>query len=300
MNHCLRLLAPVLAAVLVAPLAAGQELDDGALTLRPLRGNLQLVVGPGSNVVVSSGKSGTLLVDDEYAKQGEMLLTILGGAAVPAKVVINTHWHNDHTGNNELLGRGGARIIAQARSAQRMHSDQVMSLYGPQPAYPAVAWPATEVSSSMKLDWNGDVIEMLHIGPAHTDGDLVVYFRRQNVLVTGDLFVTGDYLPPYFDDRNGGTGEGMIVAAERLLKIANDKTLIVPGHGPVTDRKALERYHDGFAGVRARIREAIGSGMSEDAVVALHPGAGFAPAGRGTDRWVRILYREYSRPAAGH
>jgi glyoxylase-like metal-dependent hydrolase (beta-lactamase superfamily II) len=279
----------------VAPARA--QLGTGAeVHTQPLRGNLQLLHGDGSNIVVSTGKDGTLLVDDEYASLGEKLRASLATQnAMPVKVVINTHFHNDHTGNNETFGRDGARIIAQANAALRMHSDQVMSLYGPQKAYPQIAWPNTLVKKSLRLRWNGDRIDLLHIGPAHTDGDLVVFFRKQNVLATGDLYVTGDYMPPYFDDLNGGTAEGMIAAADKLLKLADDRTLIVPGHGPVTNRNALLQYRDRFAAIRNRIRAGIAAGMSEDAVVAEHPADGFAPRGRGTDRWVRVLYREYHR-----
>ena len=134
---------------------------------------------------------------------------------------------------------------------------------------------------------------MIHVGPAHTDGDLVVYFRKQNVLATGDVFVRDEYLPPYFDDLNGGSATGMIAAADRLLGLVDENTIIVPGHGALTDRKGLQQYRDHFVAVRDQIRDAISRGLSEDAVVALHPAEGFAKAGRGTDRWVRILYREY-------
>jgi glyoxylase-like metal-dependent hydrolase (beta-lactamase superfamily II) len=237
-----------------------------------------------------------LLVDDEYASLGEKLrVSLQMRSALPVKVVINTHFHNDHTGNNEAFGRDGARIIAQQNAGERLRTDQTISLYGKQAAYPPIAWPTTSVNKSLRLRWNGERIDLLHLGPAHTDGDLAVFFRKHNVLATGDLFVTGDYMPPYFDDLNGGSAEGMILAADRLLKLADDSTLVVPGHGPVTDRKGLRQYRDQFVAVRSRIRDAIASGMSEDAVVAMHPADGFAPRGRGTDRWVRVLYREYHR-----
>jgi glyoxylase-like metal-dependent hydrolase (beta-lactamase superfamily II) len=290
------LYAGLLVFLLGFPTARAQSTSPPEIVGQPLRGNLQLLHGEGSNIVLSTGKDGTLLVDDEYASLAEKLraaLTTRG--ALPVRVVINTHFHNDHTGNNEAFGRDGARIIAQARAGERLHTEQTMSLYGKQAAYPQVAWPTTLVANSLRLRWNRDKIDLLHIGPAHTDGDLVVYFREQNVLATGDLFVTGAYMPPYFDDLNGGTAEGMIAAASRLLKLANTRTLIVPGHGPVTDRTALLQYRDRFVAIRSRIREAIAAGMSEDAVVAEHPADGFAPRGRGTDRWVRILYREYHR-----
>jgi glyoxylase-like metal-dependent hydrolase (beta-lactamase superfamily II) len=276
--------------------AQAQTTSQAEIHGEPLRGNLLLLHGDGSNIIVSTGKDGTLLVDDEYASLAEKLRTALTTqGALPVKMVINTHFHNDHTGNNETFGRDGARIVAQSKAAERLHTDQTMSLYGKQPAYPQVAWPTTLVGKSLHLRWNRDKLDVLHLGPAHTDGDLVVYFRKQNVLATGDLYVTGAYMPPYFDDLNGGTAEGMIAAANRLLKLANAHTLIVPGHGPVTDRNALLQYRDRFVAVRNQIRERIAAGLSEDAVVAEHPADGFAPRGRGTDRWVRILYREYHR-----
>lgn len=282
----------------VAPAAAAQDytqfLAQSQLRSQALRGNLQLVLGEGSNVVVSTGADGTLLVDDEYAVLTAKLRAVLDTLhATPVKAVINSHWHNDHTGGNAAFGRDGALIIAQQNSAQRLHGEQTMSLYGKQAALPPTGWPKILVQEALRISWNDDDIDLLHMGPAHTDGDLVVFFRRQDVLATGDLFVADPYLPPYFDDLNGGSAEGMIAAADRLLALADEQTIIVPGHGKPQGRADLQQYRDGFVAVRDRIRAAIADGLGEDATVALHPAQGFAPAGRGTDRWVRILYREY-------
>jgi cyclase len=176
-----------------------------------------------------------------------------------------------------------------------MQSDQTVSLYGPQAAYAPIAWPRLIVQTSLRLRWNGDVIDIIHVGPAHTDGDVVVFFRTQNVLATGDLFVGHDYRPPYFDDLNGGSMEGMVAAADTLLGLGDASTIIVPGHGEVADRSSLVEYHDRLVAIRDRIRDAIRRGLREDEVVALHPTEGFARPGNGTDRWVRIVYREYHR-----
>ena len=277
-----------------APPVAAQEIAQSEIRARPIRGNLLVLLGYGSNMVVSIGRDGSLLVDDEYAVLTDKVRAKLKELQAPrVKRVINTHWHNDHTGGNESFGSEGAIIIAHENSAQRMQSDQTMSLYGPQAAYPPAAWPKIEVKKSLRLHWNKDDIDLIHVGPAHTDGDLVVYFRKQNVLATGDVFVRDEYLPPYFDDLNGGSATGMIAAVDRLLGLVDGNTVIVPGHGSLTDRKGLQEYRDRFVAVRDQIRDAISRGLSEDAVVALHPAEGFAKAGRGTDRWVRILYREY-------
>jgi len=273
---------------------SAQELANNEIHAQTLRGNLHVLLGFGSNIGVSTGADGTLLVDDEYAALTPKVHAALSDLrSPPVKVIINTHWHNDHTGGNEAFARDGALIIAQKNTGRRMRSDQVMSLYGPQKAYPPVAWAAITFDQSLRLHWNGDEIDVIHIGPAHTDGDAIVFFRPQNVILTGDLFVGYDYRPPYFDDLNGGSAHGMIAAADTLLGLINEQTMVVPGHGVVTDRAGLQEYRDRLVAIRNRITDAIARGLSEDEVVAQHPTEGFAKAGRGADRWVRIVYREY-------
>jgi cyclase len=259
-----------------------------------LQENLYLLQGYGGNVLLSIGTDGALLVDDEYAVLTEKLVAaITAVTAQPVKFVINTHWHDDHTGGNAYFGRAGATIIAQENSRLRMQKDQIMSLYGPQAAYPVIGQAKISFDSSMNLSFNGNSIALIHPGSAHTDGDALVFLRERNVLLTGDLFVGYEYRPPYFDDRNGGSLEGMLHGLERVLSMANEYTTVIPGHGPVATRADVESYRTQLIGVRDTIKRAIAAGASEDAVVATHPLGAFARAGRGTDRWVRIVYREY-------
>jgi glyoxylase-like metal-dependent hydrolase (beta-lactamase superfamily II) len=279
-----------------AAVAFAQNVAKSGIHIQVLRGNLQVLQGYGGNIAVSTGLDGTLLVDDEYAVLTPKVRAALEQLrAPPVKLIVNTHWHDDHTGGNEVFARDGALIIAQENADRRMRSDQIMSLYGPQKAYPAVAWPAISFDQSLRLRWNGDEIDVIHVGPAHTDGDAIVFFRQQNVMLTGDLFVGYEYRPPYFDDLNGGSVRGMVAAADTLLALIDERTIVVPGHGDVTDRAGLQDYRDRLVSVRDRITDAITRGLSEDEVVALHPTEGFAKAGRGTDRWVRIVYRESHR-----
>jgi glyoxylase-like metal-dependent hydrolase (beta-lactamase superfamily II) len=296
-RHWQSLLTAAAAVALLTGAVAGVSAQDLAMSeirAQSLRGNLHVLLGYGSNIAVSTGPDGTLLVDDEYdALTSKVRAALAELRSPPVRMVVNTHWHNDHTGGNEVFGRGGALIIAQENTGKRMRSDQVMSLYGPQKAYPPVAWPAITFDQSLRLHWNGDEIDVIHIGPAHTDGDAIVFFRQTNVILTGDLFVGYDYRPPYFDDLNGGSAHGMIAAADTLLGLIDERTIVVPGHGEVTDRAGLHDYRDRLVAIRDRITDAIARGLSEDEVVALHPTEGFARAGRGTDRWVRIVYREY-------
>lgn len=274
--------------------AWSQQIADTAIRSSQLRGNLHLLQGYGGNTVVSTGADGTLIVDDEYAVlSGKLRAAIAKLSDRSVRYVINTHWHNDHTGGNEDLGRSGALILAQDNSRRRMMSDQVMSLYGPQPAYGPAGQPRLGFGTSMRLVHNGDTIDIIHVGPAHTDGDAVVHFRREDVLLTGDLFVGYDYRPPFFDDLNGGSLEGMIAAAQTIVDLAGDKTVVIPGHGDAAARTDVIAYRAGLVAIRDRIRQAIARGDSEDEVVAAKPVGDFAITGRGTDRWVRIVYREY-------
>jgi cyclase len=273
---------------------SAQEMAKSEIHAQALRGNLHVLLGYGGNIGVSTGEDGTLLIDAEYAALTPKVRAALSDLrSPPVRVIVNTHWHDDHTGGNEAFARDGALIIAQENTGRRMRSDQVMSLYGPQKAYPPAAWAAVTFDQSLRLHWNGDEIDVIHIGPAHTDGDAIVFFRQQNVILTGDLFVGYDYRPPYFDDLNGGSAHGMIAAADTLLGLISEQTIIVPGHGVVTDHAGLQEYRDHLVAIRDRITDAIARGLSEDEVVALHPTGGFAKAGRGADRWVRIVYREY-------
>ena len=274
--------------------AWAQDFDKVEIHTSPLRDNLYLLQGEGGNIVVSTGSDGTLMVDDEYKELSVKLMAAISKLTDrPVRYVINTHWHNDHTGGNEFFGRAGAVIIAHENSGKRMATDQVMSLYGPQAAYPPAGQPTITFSSSMQLHHNGETIDLIHLAPGHTDGDTIVFFRDHDILMTGDLFVGYSYRPPYFDDLNGGSLEGMIAGVRAILDLIGDKTTVVPGHGDIARRAEVVTYHARLVELRDKIKAAIARGESEDAVVASKPIGDFAFAGKGTDRWVRIGYREY-------
>jgi len=276
--------------------AWGQDFDKEEIQTSPLRDNLYLLTGIGGNIVVFAGADGTLIVDDEYRELSSKLMVAIEKITDrPVRFVINSHWHSDHTGGNEMLGKAGAVIIAHEDTGKHMLTDSVMSLYGPQAAYAPAGRAKITYSASMQLHHNGETIDLIHPGRSHTGGDTVVFFREHNILMTGDIFVGFDYRPPYFDDLNGGSLEGTIAGAQAILGLINDKTVVIPGHGEVATRADLVAYRAGLIELRARIKAAIARGDSEDAVVASKPVGDFARAGKGTDRWVRVVYREYKQ-----
>jgi len=276
--------------------AWSQDFDKVEIQASPLRDNLYLLQGAGGNIVVCTGTDGTLIVDDEYRELNDKLMAAIGKISDhPVRFVINTHWHSDHTGGNEMLGKAGAIIIAHENTGKRMATDSVMSLYGPQAAYGPAGQAKITYSASMQLHHNGETIDLIHVGPSHTDGDTVVFFREHNILMTGDIFVGNDYRPPYFDDLNGGSLQGMIAGAQAILGLTSDETTVIPGHGALATRPDLVAYHARLIDLRARIKAAIARGDSEDAVVASKPVGDFARAGKGTDRWVRVVYREFKQ-----
>lgn len=276
--------------------AWGQDFNKEEIHTSPLRDNLYLLTGIGGNIVVFTGTDGTLIVDDEYRELNTKLMVAIEKITDRSvRFVINTHWHSDHTGGNEMFGKAGAIIIAHENTGKQMTKDSVMSLYGPQAAYAPAGHAKITYSASMQLHHNGETIDLVHPGPAHTGGDTLVFFRGHNILLTGDIFVGSDYRPPYFDDLNGGSLEGTIAGTQAVLSLIDDKTVVIPGHGEVATRADLVTYHERLVDLRERIKAAIARGDSEDAVVASKPVGNFAKAGKGTDRWVRVVYREYKQ-----
>ena len=218
------------------------------------------------------------------------------------RFVLNTHWHLDHTGGNELFGKGGALLFAQDAVRTRLAAGQFMKVFNRQilPA-PAVALPAVTFAEELSFHWNGDEIRVLHIPHAHTDGDAIAHFRRANALHMGDVFVSGRY--PFIDIESGGSLTGTIAGCDTALALVDAKTRIIPGHGPLSGRDDLLRYRDMLVASRDRIAKAIAEGQSVDAVVAARPLADFdASFGGGfvkPEAFVRTAYESLAAESSG-
>lgn len=295
----MRLSALICLVVAAAPAAAQQNFDTVQVRAVKAGEGVYVLTGAGGNMGVSAGADGVILVDDQYAPLTEKIKQVV--AAInpgPIRFLVNTHWHFDHTGGNENLGKAGVVIVAHENVRRRMSVEQFMTSFAqPVPAAPAAALPVVTFTDTVTFYYNGDSISAIHVAPAHTDGDVIVWFRHANVVHMGDTFFNGRY--PLVDLASGGSVHGLIAAADRVLALANAETKLIPGHGPLGDRAALQVYRTMLVTVRDRIRQAVAAGRTLAQVQAAKPTAEFDAVwgnGRITPAlFVEILFTELSR-----
>ena len=253
--------------------AFGWDFDEAEISIESISDNIHVLFGLGGNILVSTGADGVLLVDDQMPELKYKILRSLrkiGGKSVD--YIINTHWHFDHAEGNLAFGPDGAKIVAHENSRKMMLNPKPINLsfiVYPQQPYPLNAVPQITYQDSMKLHLNGDQIELYHFGHAHTTGDTAVYLRNSNVLHMGDVFnMTG---PPFIDAGNGGSIDGIIRFCEEILKVVNDETVVVPGHGPISTTEDIQTYIDMLIVVRDRIQAQILEGKSLQEIIESDP-----------------------------
>jgi len=253
--------------------AFGWDFDEAEISIESISDNIHVLFGLGGNILVSTGVDGVLLVDDQMPELKYKILRSLrkiGGKSVD--YIINTHWHFDHAEGNLAFGPDGAKIVAHENSRKMMLNPKPINLsfiVYPQQPYPLNAVPQITYQDSMKLHLNGDQIELYHFGHAHTTGDTAVYLRNSNVLHMGDVFnMTG---PPFIDAGNGGSIDGIIRFCEEILKVVNDETVVVPGHGPISTTEDIQTYIDMLIVVRDRIQAQILEGKSLQEIIESDP-----------------------------
>ncbi len=243
-----------------------------ALTAQSLGPQLAFITGAGGNVLALGSPKGALLVDGGSRKQSGALLR-LSLKTVNAKKVhtlFNTHWHPEQTGSNETLGKQGARIIAQENTRLWLTRKIIVDwAAAPFPALPKIAQPNKSFYTSDKLEFGGEQISYGHLGQAHTDGDLYVYLARSNVLVAGGVVSSAGW--PLLDWQTGGWIGGLVGAQDRLLKIANDSTRIVPANGTIITRKDLQAQRDMYFQIYDRCVKQLIKGMGPDEAYASGP-----------------------------
>ena len=262
--------------------------------------NIYMLTGVGGNIGLSIGNDGAFLVDDQYTQLSEKILAAVRQLTdKPIRFVVNTHWHGDHTGGNENLANTGAVIVAHDNVRVRMSSEQfIAALNNRSPASPPKALPIVTFMDGVTFHLNGDDIHVVHVGPAHTDGDAIIHFTSANVLHMGDTFFNGRY--PLVDLSTGGSFDGLVTAVTNALRYVNDSTKVIPGHGPLSTRADLVRYRDMLATIRDRVAALIKQGKTKDEVIAAKPTADWdATLGRGNikpEMLVGFAYDSMKRP----
>jgi cyclase len=255
---------------------------------------MYMLEGQGGNITVAVAKDGIIMVDSQYAPLHDKIkATISSISNQPIRYVIDTHFHGDHVGGNESFSRDGAIVIAEVNVKNRLATGTTNGLTGVKtpPATPA-ALPSKTYTGHFQIRLRGRVADLKHTENAHTDGDTYVWFKTANVLSTGDTFTQGRY--PNIDFANGGNIRGMIAATDAYLKLANAKTRIVPGHGPLADKAALTEYRTMLITARERMAKLVNDGKTEDEVVAAKPfadlDAKWAPTELASTNFIRVVY----------
>ncbi len=285
---------PLIGILGLCVVAAAQERPAVSIRATEVAPHVFMLNCAGGNLCLATGDDGAVLIDAEY-EQGapQVLATIKDLSDKPLRLVINTHWHFDHVGGNAPLAAAGAVVLAQENVRQRMSTEQVLGALGRRvPPSPGAALPKLTYATAMTLHWNGDDVRIVHVEPAHTDGDSVVLLTTANVLHAGDVYFNGMY--PFIDVNAGGSIDGMIAACDRILDLVRADTKIIPGHGPLSTPDELRAYRQMLATVRDNVQPLVKAGKSRDEVIAAKPTKDlddkWGRGGFGPDMFVGIVY----------
>jgi cyclase len=300
----------VLAAVAMMPLAAQQQQPPAAaIDVLPVRGQVYLLAGPVSNALVQVGPQGVLVVDTMREQDADELLAAIRKLAPgkPIRYVLNTHAHLDHVGGNIKISQSGTQLVGGNFAGQVVgdhafivaHEHVLNALSAPtgsQPALPFAAWPTdTFFQAEKDMYFNNEGIELLYEPNAHTDGDMLVYFRGSDVIAAGDVFDMTRY--PEIDLKRGGHVNGVIEALNRIIDLAISEqfteggTRIVPGRGRICDEFDVVEYRDMVTIVRDRVQTMLKRGMTLDQIKAARPTLDFEPRyGSTTGPWTTAMF----------
>jgi cyclase len=298
-----------------AGLACAQN-QTAEVHVLPVQGNIYMIVGAGGNIAVQTGKDGVLVVDTGLAPMADQVLAAIKSISTgPIRYVINTHYHPDHTGGNVKIRLAGSTIVganvtgdiqdAGVGAAVISHINVLNRMSAPtgtQAPSPEKGWPTdTFLGDQKKLYFNGEGIDILHQPAAHTDGDSIVFFRRDDVIATGDIFTTTNY--PIIDLAAGGSIQGTIDALQKIVDLIipiygqEGGTMVIPGHGRLCDFGDVLNFREMTIIIRDRVRDMIKKGMTLEQVKAARPTQDYDPLYGSTtgfwttDKFVEAVYK---------
>ena len=295
-------------AIAIAPMALSHSVvaDEVSLKTTELASGIYMIQGvggfTGGNILLSVGDDGVVMIDDGLPPfLGLLQDSVKKLTDKNIDYLINTHIHGDHTGNNASYGTGNTRIVAHENMRHQMVTKGVPGGTGPAPK---AALPVITFSDKMAFHLNGANAQLLHLAHAHTNGDTAVYFAKENIIHTGDVLFNG--LFPYIDLDSGGSVAGYLAAQKTILSMTDDKTKIIPGHGPLATKADLSASINMLEDSIKRVNKWVKKGLSEDEVVAKNPlkkyhdkwSWGFIT----TEKMTRTLYKDMTgqKPKHGH
>jgi glyoxylase-like metal-dependent hydrolase (beta-lactamase superfamily II) len=289
-----------------------QNFDAVQIDMLKVRDHVYMLVGAGGNTTIQFGDEGVLVVDTQFAPLSTKILAAIRSVTdAPIRYIVNTHMHGDHIGGNEAIAkagrfRAGGNVVGDIGAAATATANiiahenvllRLTALEGAQ-AVPFAAWPTvTFITKKDEFLFNGEAVQIIHEPNAHTDGDSLVFFRKSDVVSTGDLFTTVMY--PFIDVANGGSINGYITALNAIMDITvpsnvnEGGTLVIPGHGRLSDEQDVIEYRNMATIVRDRIREYVKRGMTLDQVRAATPTLDFdGRYGADTGFWTTSMFIE--------
>lgn len=266
---------PASAEVTSPVLAINDEAAKADITVTPIRGNLSVLMGSGGNIGVLSTPDGKFLVDSGIAVSKPKVKAALDGISkLPPRYLVNTHWHWDHSDGNEWVNAEGATILSHDNVLKRLRDRTRVIEWGYTfPPLPPGALPTVTYGKQKTMEFGGETIILTNYGGGHSDGDTAVYFKKADVLQLGDIFWNGHY--PFIDYGAGGSIDGMIRWVDASLKRTTEKTIVIPGHGPIGNRAELMEYRDMLVTSRKNVAALKKQGKSLAEIVALKPTAKF-------------------------
>lgn len=257
----------LLSATSLAASAQGR-FDNVEIKTEKLNDHVYALFGAGGNIGLSVGDDGIFVVDDQFDELNEKIVKAIRDISdQPIEFLVNTHWHGDHTGGNEAFAtKHDTLIFAHDNVRKRMSQSNDRGDGRVTPPSPKEALPVVTFSETNSFHLNGEAVKAIHIAHAHTDGDAIVHFTKSNIIHMGDTYFNGGF--PYIDTTSGGSVYGVIKAAKTALTLADDKTQIIPGHGPMATKVDLQKYHDMLVDVTSRVEDLVKDGKSLDDIKA--------------------------------